>query len=54
MTGICERCGGDVENKDNRGWFRAKCWDCIEAVAAEEEPNHPPCGDPECEICQTR
>ena len=54
MSGTCEQCGGPVETKNNVGHWRWKCWDCIEAVAADEPASHPPCGDPGCEICQTR
>jgi len=51
----CDRCGGLVENKDNRGWYRDHCRECIEAIAAEEEASHPDeCGDPDCILCLTR
>jgi len=32
----CERCGDslqDPRDKDNRGWWRDKCYPCIEEVA---------------------
>jgi len=29
----CERCGGEVDNKNAAGHYRDKCWDCIEEVA---------------------
>ena len=51
----CDRCGDPVENKDNRGWYRDHCWECIEAIADEEEASHPDeCGDPDCILCLTR
>lgn len=47
----CDRCGGDVKNKDNRGWFRDKCWGCIEAVADEETSHRETCEDADCVVC---
>ena len=31
----CERCGDPVENKDNRGWYRDHCRDCINDLARD-------------------
>jgi len=51
----CERCDGPVENKHNVGHFRHHCWECIEAIAAEEEASHPDrCDDLDCMLCLTR
>ena len=49
----CDRCGDPVENKDNRGWFRDKCWRCIEAVADAETSHRETCDDSDCPICST-
>ena len=49
----CDRCGDPVENKDNRGWYRDHCWDCIEAIADEEISHRETCDDADCLICST-
>lgn len=45
----CKYCGGSVEWKDNRGWFRDFCIDCAHRVAAGEElrAKYDPDGEPE-------
>jgi len=51
----CDRCGEPVKNKNSAGHYRAYCWSCIEAIAAEDEPSHPDrCDDPDCTLCLTR
>jgi len=55
VTSTCDRCGDPVENKNNVGHFRDHCWECIEAIAAEEEASHPDrCDDLDCMLCLTR
>lgn len=36
----CERCGDAMSaaNKNTAGHYRDKCWSCIRAVAAPEDP----------------
>ena len=53
MPGECERCGGDVENKNNVGHFRDHCWGCIEAIADEETSHRETCDYADCLICST-
>jgi hypothetical protein len=43
MTGTCEECGGDVENKNSAGHYRDKCESCIEEIAAGIDTERPPC-----------
>lgn len=40
MSPTCSEpdCTNEVRNKNAAGHYREKCWDCIEAVAAEVEP----------------
>ena len=45
----CKYCGGPVEWKDNRGWYREFCRDCAQRVANGEDliAEYDPDGDPE-------
>jgi len=45
----CKYCGGVVDWKDNRGWYRDFCEECAQRIAdgedlqAEYDPDADPC-----------
>jgi len=49
MPGTCEHCGGDVTTKDDRGWFRDICDDCLDAW--EHTSHREQCDGADCPVC---
>jgi len=46
----CERCGAALKEKDNRGWYRDNCRECINELARTDR-HIDTCEREDCPVC---